>query len=92
MNIEEIEKEILLIKERNRKVEIDKAWERSAFRKILVAALTYLVIVLLFFAMKLPDAFVNALVPTAAFMLSTLSLTWFKKFWIRHVRRNADHS
>ena len=32
MELEEIKKEIDLIKERNRKVEADKAWETSNFR------------------------------------------------------------
>ena len=47
-NIEEIKKEIQEIKERNRKVEKDKAWETSWTRKILVAILTYIVVVLFF--------------------------------------------
>ena len=37
----EIEKEIELINERNRKVELDKAWETSAFRVIFIVVTTH---------------------------------------------------
>lgn len=38
-----IQKEINQIKERNKKVEADKAWETSLSRKILIAILIYIV-------------------------------------------------
>lgn len=79
-----LEKEIEKIKQRNARVEADKAWETSLFRKILIAALTYVVVVLFFMFADLPKPFVNAIVPTAGFVLSTLSIPLFKKFWIRH--------
>jgi len=41
-------KEIKNIIKRNKKVEADKAWETSFSRKILIAVLTYIVIVLFF--------------------------------------------
>ena len=78
-------KEISAIKERNARVEADKAWETSKARKIVIAVLTYLVIVLFFFAAGLPNPLVNALVPTVGFMLSTLSLPWFKRAWIKKI-------
>jgi len=75
--------EIKKIKERNARVEADKAWEISAARKIIIAVLTYLVIVLFFFSANLPNPFVNAIVPSAGFLLSTLSLPFFKKIWVK---------
>ena len=42
----ELEKEIEKIKERNKRVEKDKAWETSIVRKIAIAILTYAVVVL----------------------------------------------
>jgi hypothetical protein len=78
-------KEIAAIKERNARVEADKAWETSKARKIVIAVLTYLVIVLFFFAAGLPSPFVNAVVPTAGFVLSTLSLPWFKGLWLKKI-------
>lgn len=77
------EKEIEKIKERNKKVEQDKAWEVSFIRKIIIAVLTYIVIVIFFFVAKLPNPFLNSIVPATAFILSTLSLSIFKRIWIK---------
>ena len=74
----DLEKEIKLIHERNRKVETDKAWETSLSRKIIIAILTYLLIVIFFIFAKLEKPFIGAIVPTLGFLLSTLSLSIFK--------------
>jgi len=84
----ELKNEIAEIKKRNMRVEADKAWETSLFRKILVAILTYAVIVLFFAVAELPKPFVNAIVPTLGFLLSTLSVSVFKKLWLK--RRKKD--
>lgn len=81
----DIEQEIINIKERNARVEADKAWETSYFRKIIIAMLTYIVIVIFFYFAGLSKPFVNAIVPTAGFVLSTLSVTYFRKFWIKNL-------
>jgi hypothetical protein len=75
--------EIEEIKNRNARVEADKAWETSWSRKILIAVLTYIVVVLFFYFASLPNPFVNALVPTVGFVLSTLSIPAFKKLWLK---------
>ncbi len=77
--MEDISKELEQIKERNKRVERDKARETSGARKISIMILTYAVIVLFFYTAKLPDPRINAIVPTIWFMLSTLSLPFFKK-------------
>ena len=82
-----IKEEIEKIKERNKKVEADKAWETSWSRKIVVALLTYAVIVIFFYFAELPKPFINSIVPTLGFVLSTLTLTWFKRLWIRTVNK-----
>ena len=84
MNQQKLNKEVQKIKERNSKVEADKAWETSLARKLLIALLTYFVIVLFFHFARLPNPFVNAIVPTMGFLLSTLSLPLFKKIWIKY--------
>lgn len=86
--IQNVKKELERIKERNARVEADKAWETSLFRKILIAALTYAVIVLFFFFAGLPKPFVNAIVPAVGFVLSTLSIPFFRKFWIKYFWKN----
>ena len=43
--MKDLEKEIELIKERNKRVEKDKAWETSMLRKVSIAILTYIVVI-----------------------------------------------
>ncbi len=83
--MENIEKEIELILERNKRVEIEKAWETSLFRKIIIAGLTYFVMVLFFYVANLPNPFTNAIVPTLGFLLSTLSLSVFRGIWLKYM-------
>lgn len=78
-----IEKRLERIEQRNQKVELDKEWETSIARKVVIAILTYAVIVLFFYMAELPQPFINAIVPTVWFVLSTLSLTYFKQWWIK---------
>ena len=80
----DVEKRLTAIEQRNKKVELDKAWETSLSRKIIIAVLTYITIVLFFLIAQLPKPFVNSIVPAAAFVLSTLSLPFFKKLWIKY--------
>ena len=82
-----IQKEIEKLKERNKRVEGDKAWETSLSRKILIAIFTYIVIVLFFIFAGLPKPFINSIVPALAFLISTFTLPIFKKFWLRRVYR-----
>ena len=82
--MKDFEKRIEAIEQRNKKVEIDKAWETSWSRKIIIAVLTYAVIVLFFYMAQLPKPFINSIVPTTGFVLSTLSLSSFKKLWIKY--------
>lgn len=82
-SLEELEREIAGLKGRNARVEADKAWETSGGRRILVAVLTYAVIVVFFLMARLPRPFLNALVPAAAFLLSTVTLGAAKRAWLR---------
>lgn len=86
--IEDLTEEIDKIRERNKRVEVDKAWETSTSRKIILALFTYIVIALFFLAAGLPKPFVNSIVPAAAFVVSTLSMPFFKKMWLQHVHKN----
>lgn len=81
--IEELKNEIDKIKARNARVEKDKAWETSLTRKLLILVLTYSVVVIFFFVTKLPNPFMNAVVPTLGFFLSTLTVPWVKAIWIK---------
>ena len=78
-----VAKEIRQIKERNRRVELDKAWETSWTRRVAISVLTYLVIVLFFHSARLPSPWLNAIIPTLGFVLSTLTLPFLKRMWMR---------
>lgn len=75
------EQEIKKIQERNKRVELDKAWETSKTRKISIAVLTYFVMVLVMYSLRMDHPFVGAVIPTLGFMLSTFSLDFIKRFW-----------
>lgn len=80
-----LKKEIDAIKKRNQRVEGDKAWETSWTRKVIIAILTYIVIVIFFYFAGLPNPFVNSIVPALAFVLSTATLPLFKKMWLKYL-------
>lgn len=86
VTLEELKNEVEKIKARNERVEKDKAWETSWTRKLLILVLTYFVVVIFFFVTNLPKPFVNSLVPTFGFFLSTLTVPWVKERWLK--RRN----
>lgn len=83
----DLKKEIQKIKKRNRRVEADKAWETSFTRKLLITIFTYLAIGVYLWYINIPDPWLNAIVPAVAFLLSTLTMPYFKKFWIKYVYR-----
>ena len=85
--IKNFEERLKTIEKRNKKVELDKAWETSWSRKIIIAILTYIVIVLFFHVTQLTKPFINSIVPTIGFVLSTLSLPFFKKIWIKYIAK-----
>lgn len=85
--LSDLEKETQEIKERNAKVEINKAWETSWTRKAAIFTLTYAAITTYFYVASLPDPFVNSLVPALAFVISTFSLPAFKKLWAKHINK-----
>lgn len=79
MNFEE---EINSIKTRNKRVELDKKWETSMTRKICIAILTYIVVVIYSFIItKYSNIWLSSLVPVIGFTLSTLSLGIIRKVW-----------
>jgi len=82
MDNKELEKEILKIKERNKKVELDKAWETSWTRKICICILTYVVVVIYSNLInKISNIWLSSLVPVIGFTLSTVSLKLVRNIW-----------
>lgn len=81
--MESLKQEIELIKSRNKRVETDKTWETSWVRKIFIAGSTYLLISVFLFSIGNDKPFLNAIIPAAAYLLSTVSLSLIKKLWIK---------
>ena len=78
----DFEKEINEIKERNKRVETDKAWETSWVRRICICVLTYLVVVLYSWIIsQISNIWLSSIVPVIGFTLSTLSLKLVRKVW-----------
>ena len=71
--VEHLEKEIEVLKARNARVEKEKAWETSWQRKISILGFTYILMLLVFFILKNPHPFTNAIIPTLGYLLSTLT-------------------
>lgn len=83
--LEHLENRIAVIEERNAKVALDKDWEGSMTRRALLMFFTYASVSLYFLFLGIDRPFLNAVVPTLGFMLSTLTLPAFKHWWIsRH--------
>lgn len=80
-----LEERIAKIEERNRKVETDKAWETSYTRRILIVLFTYLAIALYLKFIVRIEPWINAIVPSIGFLLSTLTLPFFKSLWKKTV-------
>jgi len=68
---------------RNHRVELDKAWETSYTRRGIIAVITYGVASFFMMRIGVGDPFLNALVPTGGYLLSTLSLSVVKKWWMQ---------
>ncbi len=86
--VSDIETRLEAIEARNQRVEADKAWEVSWVRRLLIIVITYVVAGLVLLHIHAEEAWLNAVIPTCGYLLSTLSLPPIKAFWIR--RRMVD--
>lgn len=87
VTLKQLEKRISAIEERDRRVESDKAWEVSWSRRLILTIFTYLAVGLYMQAVNIPDPWTNAIVPSVGFLLTTLTLPFFKSLWLRYVYR-----
>lgn len=86
--IEFLEYEIKALKDRNIKVDSDKAWEKSLTRRLVIAALTYFITSAVFYSLGVSSPFLNALIPLCGYLLSTLSIRWVKNIWDNSTDKN----
>lgn len=77
-----LEERIEKIEKRNKRVEKDKAWETSIVRKVCIAVLTYIVVIIYSYTIRETDnILLSSLVPVIGFTLSTLSLKGIRNLW-----------
>jgi hypothetical protein len=86
--VTQLEFQMREVAKRNSRVERDKAWETSYARMASVALITYITMVLVLSALGADRPIRGALVPTAGFLLSTLSLPCMRRVW-ETVHRDA---
>ena len=87
MELKELEKEIEEIKNRNKRVELDKKWEKKKKKKICICILTYIVVTIYSYIVRNYDnIFLSSLVPVIGFTLSTLSLKFVRKVWEKNCK------
>ena len=81
--MDELKQELEKIKERNRRVEADKAWETSSARILSITLITYVVAAFLLYVVGVTNFFLAALVPAAGYYLSTLSIPIIKRWYLK---------
>ena len=89
--VDSLERDVDRIQERNVRVELDKAWEASSPRVLFLLVLTYCATSVVFWLIAVPRPLLNALIPTTAYYLSTLSLPILKKWWIERRMREKGN-
>lgn len=82
--METIEERLAKIEERNKRVELDKAWETSFVRIIFVSLITYIAAYFALYSIGASKPYLNALIPVLGFILSTQSIPIIKKYWIKN--------
>lgn len=86
--MKDLEKRVVAIEKRNKKVETDKTWETSWIRRICIMILTYIVVIAYSYVIRKSDnIFLNSLVPVIGFTLSTMSLNLIRKIWEKQEKK-----
>ncbi len=86
--MDNLEKEVQNLKERNKRVELDKAWETSWTRRVTIMLMTFIVASVWLLVIKETNVLLKAAVPTLGYLLSTLSVPQIKKIWVGIVSKS----
>ncbi len=87
----DIERELEAIKERNKRVEAEKAWERSRTRILSLTLSTYLIAGIVLWIIGSANPWRNAFIPAIGFFLSVQSLPLLKRKWIAgYIQKQND--
>lgn len=88
--MEDMEKRVRAIEERNKKVEQDKAWEISFMRKCLLVLFTYVAIGAYLQVIAVVRPWLSAIVPALAFSISTLTMPYCKTLWLKGHKNTGE--
>ncbi|MCR4313776.1 MAG: hypothetical protein NUV84_00835 [Candidatus Uhrbacteria bacterium] len=84
-----LESRLAQIESRNQRVELDKAWETSWTRRLLLTLFTYLALGIYMWTIGISRPFLNSIVPAVGFMISTFTLPWLKQQWMERCSRHV---
>ncbi len=84
-SLEQLESRIKEIESHNQVKDTNKAWETSLSRRGLLIIFTYLAVGLYMNAVGISNPWINAIIPSLGFLLSTLTLGFFKKLWLKYI-------
>ena len=85
--MESLQESIVKILERNQKVEADKAWEMSWFRRLTITLITYIIALWWMWTIEVPEPYFSAFIPTGGYFLSTLTLPAIKRWWLKRYEK-----
>ena len=80
--MKDFERRIVEIEKRNKRVELEKAWETSKTRWVSIIIITYILATLFMYILDVPKPYLNSIVPTLGYFLSIQSLPFIKKIWM----------
>ena len=81
--IKKLREDIDLIKERNKRVEADKAWELSRVRTGFIGSVTFLSVLIFLLLIKDERPIQNSIIATLGYFLSTESYGILKRWWLK---------
>lgn len=79
-----IEDRIDKIEKRNKKVELEKAWETSKTRWISILVVTYILATVVMYIIDVPKPYLSSIIPTLGYFLSVQSLPFIKNVWMNN--------
>jgi putative acetyltransferase len=81
--------DIIALKEHNKKVEADKAWEISWTRRAIVGGTTYIIVAAWLAMLGVNHHLLHAFVPVLAYILTIVMLPMLKNYWIDFVYKRS---
>ena len=84
--------DIITLKEKNKKIEAEKAWETSNTRRGIIAVVTYIIVAIWLDMLDVKHHYLHALVPVCAYLVAMSMLPFLKNYWINFVYRRKGEA